>query len=293
MNSPNCALARGILLVFLAILPAGCTGLVQKSGEALEGTAFSEMNLSLYRSAAEKRRHTAVIELRELRGSDGKFTLEISSSAWPGLALRGGIPGGKGKFELYEARILSSHVKGWNEITLEIIGEAFFEDPKRQEGVLYIPGEIERVQITSGKIRLKSSRFTGNSALASLKNRRERILALTEWMDDRMGKEQNQRIFTNQKEFEDFWKPLLFPELVSRRKQPDEYSASNAEWHRADSIKWNMSYTESMFPQELWEYRNSGAMLRDWEEALSWIFIEHSWNYIISSFNETSLKKIR
>ena len=286
-------LKKGIPLTLIVLLLAACTSIVQKTGEVLEGTAFSEMDLSLYRSAGKPGRNAAVIELRELRNADGKFALEISSSAWPGFLLRGGMPGGNGKIALYEARILSSHTKGWNDVTLEIMGEAFFEDPRKQGGILYIPGEIKRVQISSGKIRLKSNRFTGNSALASLRNRRERILALTEWMDGRQETNHNQPVFTVQKDFENFWKPLLFPELVSRKKRPGEFSASKAEWVKEDSIRWNRTYTETVFPEELWEYRNSGAMLRDWEEAVSWIFIEYSWDYVIGTFNDIGLNKIK
>jgi hypothetical protein len=48
-----------------------------------------------------------------------------------------------------------------------------------------------------------------------------------------------------------------------------------------------------VFPEALWEYRNSAAMLRDWEEALPWIYMEYSWDYIINSFNGITFQKIK
>ena len=277
-----------IILVFLLI---GCSSMVQKGGELLEGSANDEMSLSLYRS--DKNKKEAIVELRELRHENGEIVLEISSNAWPGFALRGGRPDGRGNFALTEAVVLSSHVHGWNEFTLDILGKAVFDDPKKSGATLYISGDAERVQISSGRIRLKDERLGGAAALASLRNRRERILALVEWMDKKTESGGEKTIFISRDEFKKYWKSRLFPELVSKSKRPPEYSTENAEWGRVDSVKWNRSYTERLFPEALWEFRNSGALLRDWEEALPWIYIEYSWNHIIGSFNDTNLIKIK
>jgi len=278
-------------LCLLIITLVSCSTIVQKGGEIIEGSAFSDEKLASYRSGGKEN----IIELRELKLENGKWATEISSSRWPGLTLIGNMGNGSGRFELYEARILSSHVQGWNEFTLDILGEAVFNNPKKNGAVLYVTRSIEPVQISAGRIRLKSNYITGNSALTSLRNRRERILALTEWMTETTkGRAENngeKTVFPDLKNFEKYWKPHLFPEMVSKSKRPPEYSKENAEWGRADSIKWNRTYTKNLFPGELWEYRNSGAMLRDWEEALPWIFTEYSWDYIIYSFNDTQLDR--
>jgi hypothetical protein len=283
---PKMRINKDIFLFFIVFSLAGCTSLVQKSGEALEGSAFAVKRTALYSSGGGK--NEVKIELKEMRPKDGEDYVEITSGLWPGLALRGNIPDDDGRFELREARVLSSHVQGWNEFNLDLLGGAVFE-ADGGKGALRIAGEVERVQISSGRIRLKSSRLSGNAALAPLRNRRERILALTEWMQGKSGL----IVFTDQKEFENFWKPRLFPELVLRKNRPQEYSGENAEWRRADSVRWNRTYTKLIFPEELRELKNSGALLRDWEEALPWIYIEYSWNTIIDSFNETILLKTR
>jgi subtilase family serine protease len=99
--------------------------------------------------------------------------------------------------------------------------------------------------------------------------------------------------FSSRNDFEDYWKPRLFPELVSNRKRPPEYTANTGGWVRADSVSWNSAYTEFLCPEELWELRNSGALLRDWEEALPWIYMEYSWDYIIKSLNGINLLKVK
>ena len=283
---------KSVPIIAFALLVTGCSTLVQKSGEVLDGSAFADKTLALYRSVGTSsggQEKKPEITLRKIVLKNGENAVEISNSEWPTLVLRGSMPSGAGSFELREARFLSSHVNGWNEFTLDLLGNAVFQNPGEVVGQLRINGEVERVQISSGQIRLKSSHLSGNAALTPLRNRRERILALITWMQEQTSlidrSVSANQVFASQKDFENYWKPLLFPELVSKKLRPPEYSTENAEWVRADSVKWNRTYTENLFPEELWEFRNSGALLRDWEEALPWIYMEFSWNRIIGSFD--------
>jgi len=284
-----CAFVRSFFeLSFFFFLMTGCTSLIQKGGEVLEGSAFAAKPTALYSSDG--------IELKEMPGKGGENFIEITNSQWPGLVLRGSAPASDGSFQLTEARVLSPHVSGWNELDYELLGSGNFMTGQETGGVLSIYEAPERVQISSGKIRLKSRRLTGNTALAALRNRRERILSLTEWMGEWQEKTGNPASIYNQKEFDEYWKSLLFPELVSEKKRPQNYSsidAGDAEWSRADGVKWNLTYTKSIFPEALWEFRDSGALLRDWEEALQWIFMEYSWASIISTFNNKTLQKTK
>jgi len=284
-----------LFLIFVFLL-AGCTSLVQKGGEALDGSAFAEKTLAVYRVASVNEK--IAIEVKKLRLMDGEEVLEISNGVWPGFALRGGIPGSDGSFHLTEARFLSSHTHGWNEFTMDIIGGAVLQSPSPAVTILRITREAERVDISSGRIRLKSSYITGAAAITSLRNRRERITALTGWMGEWLhgvshDDSQHTPAFAGIGEFEGYWKRRLFPELVLPKNRPGDYSTYNAGWKQEDSVRWNLAYTESLFPEALWEYRNSGAMLRDWEEAFPWIFMEYSWNTIIDSFNNVILQKVK
>jgi hypothetical protein len=229
-------------------LLAGCTGLVQKGGEVLEGSAFAEKKTALYSSSGKEKE--VKIELKKMQSREGGDFIEITSSQWPILALRGSSPDADGGFHLTEARVLSTHVSGWNEFSYELLGSGNFPFARETGGVLRIDDGLERIQISSGKIRLKSSRLTGNAALVPLRNRRERILSLTEWMGEWQESTGNSINLDSQEKFEEYWKSLLFPELVSRKKRPQEYSTinANAEWRLADGVKWNLAYTESIFP---------------------------------------------
>ena len=302
-------ISKYIFIGLFALSLLGCSTLVQKSGEFLEGNAFTEKKENVFKSEKNKKKAVVIKELlikgeekdgtasSEVSTSSGETTnrlIEISSGQWPGFSFRGSLPDSDGKLSLTEARFLSSHYFGWNEFTLDILGDAYFY-ADNETRLFRINGEVERVQLSSGKIRLKSNYLTGDPALTALKNRRERILAVTEWMENQLLTNNsivyNNVVLSNEKHFSDFWKPLLFPELAKKSKQPKEYTKENVEWVKADGIKWNKTYTELFFPENLWELRNSGALLRDWEEALPWIFMEYSWETIISSFNETIMLK--
>ena len=249
------------LLLLLLVLPC-CRSMLQRGGELLERNNDANYELSHYRSGSKRN----FIELKELKLDNGEWIIEFTNSQWPGLVLRGSMPDGRGNFEIFQARILSSHSLGWNEIYLDIYGNGVFNDPMKRGAILYINGEVERFRISSGMIRLRSSRLTGESALVTLRNRRERIIALNEWMENWMEDKGENRDFNSLKEFERYWRPLLFPELLSRRKRPEEYATvstgvnSENQWIRADSVKWNRNWTEYIFDESLWELRNSGCI---------------------------------
>ncbi|ULQ58865.1 hypothetical protein K7I13_10025 [Brucepastera parasyntrophica] len=272
-----------VLLISGVFISAGCSTLVEKSGEVLDGSAFDEKTTAIYRSGEKGSRS----DMRIIREKEtDRELLVMTSEAFPGLELYSTVPVpgyslDAAEIEFIRARILSSHVYGWNEFSLDLFGTAHCI-LRGYYASLEIDAPPERIQVSEGMIRLKSRRLTGGEALTSLRNRRERILALAEWMED---SEWGGSTFSSQKEFENYWKPILFPELVKKKERPQVYSTENAQWIRTDSIRWNKTYTEFLFPEELWELRNSGALLRDWEEAVTWIFYECHWDSIIASLN--------
>jgi hypothetical protein len=99
--------------------------------------------------------------------------------------------------------------------------------------------------------------------------------------------------FVSEKQFELYWKNILFPELASRKNRPPVYNENDAEWVWASDVRWNVNYTRQLFPEELWELRNSGALLRDWEESISWIYFEYAKDFIFKYFNGLEFTRIK
>jgi hypothetical protein len=240
------------ILIF-SVLFSQCSTMIQKSGEFLEGGAIDEKTLTLYRSSGKPSS-----ELRIVLNENSSREVVISSDVYPGIKICGNIRPGGSIFTVTRLEFISSHIHGWSEFTMDLAGEGCLIE-NNEKRTLLLSKPIEAFEISSGRIRYKETRIAGSEALTSLRNRRERILALVEWMDSRIGRFD----FTSEKHFERYWKNILFPELALKNNRPPEYNENDAEWVRASDIMWNVNYTKQLFPEELWELRNSGALLRD------------------------------
>jgi hypothetical protein len=205
----------------------------------------------------------------------------------PNLRLKGSLPDGDGNFYLTSLDFLSPNINGWNEFTLELSGGGSFADTGAASGgaVLQLKGPVETLDISEGKIRRGAARLTGAQAFTVLHDRQERIMVLAQWMKRTLVREQpGLPVFADQGAFETYWKPRLFPEIVKAKDRPSTWTAERrvrGSWLLGEDVAWNRAYTEAVFPEELWPVRNSGTLLRDWEEAAGWIYLEFEWEHIL------------
>jgi hypothetical protein len=280
---------KGMVVLGGGLLLGGCagfSGVVEKTGRLLDGTALAEKTLSRYQGRDPK---AGTVEVREVVDKQGDVSLVILLEDFPVLRFRGSDPLGSGDFYLTRLDYLGGNVSGWNEFTLELSGTGTFAGAG-ETAVLAFAAPPEPVQISSGKIRRDETRITGTEALTSLRHRYERILALTGWMRGREGVPP----LADRKAFEGYWRPLLLPETVAGKKRPPEWKNAGARWNWAEDLRWNTAYTEYLFPEELRALRDSGALLRDWEEAFEWIYFEYSRGETGGLFSgELSLKRIK
>jgi hypothetical protein len=254
---------------------------MEKAGRALDGSAFAEKKVAEYRAP--------LLEIQQMRGKAGEDSLLITVGRFPAMKIRGTSPDGQGEFTITSLDYLGSSPHGWNEYRLELSGTGSLVLGDTT-ATLFIPEEIETVGISAGRIRRYDTRITGTEALTSLRNRRERLLVLAEWMNN--PENPAARVCSNQKTFEQHWKPILFPEITAKKKRPELWQREGDRWVRAEDIRWNAGYTERVFPEVLRPIRDSGTMLRDWEEALDWLFIEYEWPRITEALmGETVLQK--
>jgi hypothetical protein len=249
------------------------------AGRALDGSAFAEKKIAVYR--------TSGMELWEMRNKAGGNSLIIMLEKYPTMKLRASAPNEAGEFNLVSLDYLGGSPQGWNEFKLDLAGEGKFI-VNGTTATISVQPEIEPIQISFARIKRYDTRLSGTEALTGLRNRHERIKAIAEWMNG-LGTAPKDM---NARKFEKYWKPILFPEIVLKKNQPSDWRREDDQWVRAESINWNKGYTERLFPEELREIRNSGTMLRDWEEALDWIYIEYEWGSIQEILSrETILQK--
>jgi hypothetical protein len=270
-----------MLFFSVFLLCTGCSSLVEKAGRALDGSAFAEKKVAVYRSPA--------LAMQQMRSKAGEHSLLITVGKFPTMKIRGSAPDEQGEFTITSLDYLGGSPHGWNEYRLDLSGTGNLVLGETT-ATLSFADEIETVGISAGRIRRYDTRITGTEALTSLRNRRERLLALAEWMNS--PENPAAKVCDSQREFEKYWKPVLFPEIAAKRKRPQDWRQEGDRWVRAEDIRWNASYTERIFPEALRPIRDSGTMLRDWEEAIDWIFIECEWPRITETLlGETVLQK--
>jgi len=271
------------------LLLCGCLSVVEKTGQFIDGSLFAEKRTALYRAAvrngAAADMEISVVEKKG--GAPDAQSVIITINKFPMVKFRASFPDEEDGFFLTSLEYLGGSTHGWNEYSLELFGAGSLV--LGETAALQITEEIEPVQITAGRIQRYDTRITGAEALTGLRNRRERVSALVEWMLS-LDAPKGQSIG----DFEDHWKPVLFPEMVSKKKRPAGWQQEGDEFIRAEDIRWNTGYTQRVFSEVLWPVRNSGTLLRDWEEALSWIYLEYEWENITELLSrQTIFQKIK
>jgi hypothetical protein len=266
-----------LIPVLCGYMVCGCMSLTENAGRIVDGSKFAEKVLESY--AGENG-----TTLSRIRPRDGSAALKLSFDSWPALAFYLVPSGETGRYVVSSYTFLASTIKGWNEITVDLVGTGIFEDAgSDSEGKTryrLVIENIEEIGVSSGRVRSGENRFSGGEALDILRNRKARIEALSGWMKESAAGT-GALSFQSEKEFDAYWKPILLPEITAKRKRPANYAPAG-EWIRAEDIKWNAAYS-ALFPEDIAMLRNSGALLRDWEEALPWIYLSFQWNDIITS----------
>jgi len=278
---------RRVFIIFItAILLNACVGIMEKTGQVLDGSAFKEKTISRYK-ASKKDGAPADIEMSITQNKSLEKFIIIALPDFPMMKLKGHYSD-EGVFSLNSLEYLAGNTHGWNEYTLVLLGEAIaisFENEAILSAI-----DFEKIQISKGRIHRYDSRITGNDALTALRNRKDRVSATVSWMKS----VQNVPELSSLDDFDEHWKPILFPEMVSKKKRPKDWLQENDIYKRADDINWNSGYTERTFSEELRPVRDSGTMLRDWEEALPWMYMEYKWENILKLFtNEIIFIKIK
>ena len=278
-------MTRFTLIFIISIFLAGCLGIMEKTGQVLDGSAREVKIISHYKAFKDDG-SVLNIEMFTAKNKNNEQFIIFTFTDFPMIKIRASYPE-QGVLSAASLEYLAGNIHGWNEYSLDLLGESAFSF---EDDAILDSLEIEKIQISKGRIHRYDTRITGNEALTALRNRRERISTVVEWMKLMEGAPEKQSM----KEFEKFWKPILFPETVKKKEKPSGWKQKDDVFEKADDIRWNKGYTQRVFKEELWLVRDSGTMLRDWEEALSWIYMEYNWNVIMEIFtNKIKFTKIK
>ncbi|MDR0708343.1 MAG: hypothetical protein LBF60_10810 [Treponema sp.] len=278
---------RPFLAFFLfSFTLSGCLGLVETAGRVADGSAFSVKTTARYRGKT--------VEVREIsfknKDKQQEQGLLIILDDFPFLQFRTTQPDRNGSFFFTSLHYMGGTYSGWNEWTQALAGSGTFRI-SGNTAYLNISGSIGTGAFTSAKILHNGGKRAGEEALASVRARADRIAALVEWMRAFPGGLVNGQRFSDVGAFEAYWKPILFPERTPSGQRPSTYTETDAEWSRAESVRWNRTYTRVLFPEALRPVRDSGALMRDFEEAPAWLYCVYEWRSVEAVLKENNLVK--
>ncbi|MDR0708822.1 MAG: hypothetical protein LBF77_02010 [Spirochaetaceae bacterium] len=292
---PACAFWAAFSSLFLS---SACSTLMEQTGRLLDGSAFAETTDAVYENKDAGFSGQGVTVSRKRTEGNGEYLL-IEFAAFPTLGIRTTTPDMNHRVVLESLEYFGPNLNGRNVFSRELSGEGRFKD-EWYTVFLTVPQTPEILDISGGMIARNGARITGSEALAALRNRSERIDALVSWMAFRLEENDPLRVFEDEGVFKEFWEPILFPETVAAKKRPPGWAAAaeGGRWQRGEDIAWSVDYTEMLFADEeaenLRPVRNSGTLLRDWEEALPWIFLQFEWDEIKESLlSEIRLTKVK
>lgn len=202
----------------------------------------------------------------ELRGSARRVDGTEGAEAW--------------EIELEEISYFRNWTRGWTEAKVEAAGTLRLT---RTDGLW--KGEVLAApsigSVRTAKARYMDSFLSGDQALRAVANRLERIKAAVAFRREGgsdawfVRPEKKTRFFglLSYPGYAEAYGPLFFPERYGYPKR----SGPVGPGRKGDDIVWDTGYTRAVFPERLWEVRDSGTLYRDWEEGIGLWFLADQW----------------
>ena len=158
---------------------------------------------------------------------------------------------------LEEMHWFSNWSNGWTEARLPASGEMRLRR-NEEDWVISVVTAPQLAEPSSASIRDGDEYLAGPRGVELFARRWARIRAVIALLKQKLP--------------DQWFEPLSFQEAAGRFLFPEIYGYSVApnpgyRTARAESITWNVDYTEANFPDNLREIRDTGTMLRDFEEC--------------------------
>ncbi|GMO54624.1 MAG: hypothetical protein Ta2G_13610 [Termitinemataceae bacterium] len=274
MKLTSIILATGTFLFVGCGAMRGITKVVDVGGNGVE-------NISRGISVGEKTKIKKFVSVKQLvRG--GKGSLQINLDKAPFVTLYASEPNSQGLISFTDLKFLSGNYSGWNEFYLKLNGTGNFK--KDVSGNVHFSIETSPAagNIYRGAIKSNSQRLYNERGLKSIKSRQMRVEELVKWQ-----KTQNPPQFISLDDYIEYWQPIMLPEISRKKNQSADYKeikshSGPADYVWGEEVRWNKKYTAAFFPDELHPVRDSGALMRDFEEAAAWFYLLYSWDELLT-----------
>jgi hypothetical protein len=256
--------------VAVSILLASCSSLPTQGAWKSKGEALQRgLSVEIGPDAAFRIRgdalEGAILEGRAARDGEG-WTLAIDRMDWFG-----------------------NWDEGWTQASFEAEGELSLM-PRGEAWAVVVARAPSIGKPTSASIRLYGDYFVGEAALGLISRRWDRIKAAAELLRQRFPdawydySEQKKAVFVwdlfarRVDSFDRGVRAFLFPELYGYAGAGAPPPRRGHGTSRGESISWDTEYSAAAFPEALREVRDSGTMLRDFEEGLGLWRLAFCWD---------------
>lgn len=189
--------------------------------------------------------------------------IKLNSPLIPGITINGTLEiDGKSTFiYIMGARLFSNWNHGWTEGFYEASGKyLLIKSTVQNEYIIRQVDPVELWGIVSGEIRYFDKYYRLDDGTWKVKNRVDRLKEYSRVLKEEFGTKSS---YDNS--FKKNVYPRLFPELFSLDSIEKKDLKLNTV--KGSNINWSIDYTETNFPNQLWELRNSGTIYRDVQEA--------------------------
>lgn len=245
------------------------------------GDEYRSFNTIGYKKRSKIKSKRPLISIEVEKNESGKHILSLNSPVIPGITINGqvSIEAGEIVYYITDVRLFSNWENGWTEGFYEASGKYVIEKKSNSNYKFKEVDKFELWDIVSGEIRYHDSFFRADDGMWKVKNRVDRLKEVTRILHKDFNLApvygSNTKATTISGKFEDSVYLLLFPELYKFEKLEQKNSLPKTfygntfekETVKGNGIKWRVDYTKSVFPEQLWELRDTGTMYRDAQEA--------------------------
>ena len=182
---------------------------------------------------------------------------------------------------------------GWTECELEAFGQLLFKKDENNKFKCVVIEEIELLDIKTGSIKFFDDYYFEDKAKRNIRNKLDRINSINNFLKEKenipyfKSLKKGDKSDKNEKSYISLTYSLFFPELTlnSPYSKNSEYRVRSIEEDTTleETILWNKLYTKAIFPENLQPIRDSGSLLRDYEESVELFFMDYNINYYINN----------
>jgi hypothetical protein len=194
-------------------------------------------------------------------------------------------------FHTDELHLFFNWHDGWTESTISLQGMLELTRRSKESWQIRVIEMPQTGTVLQAEIRYRRDKIYGDRARDMMSRRLDRAIVLSGFLQTELAPEDysfhHKKRGIDSKAYHQDLQSLLFPELYGFSDafpEPEASSSDKEGYIRNEEVLWDTLYTKKYFPEELHEVRDSGTLLRDYDEASELIIICCLWQDLWESW---------